>query len=171
MKPYKYKCAVCHQPQVSLDQIRAVCPDCVTTGSRRLTNHQYLTWLRLAYARIGGGSLPLVFFDCTEEGNKELYCSWGMCNDDLAAWPWPDTWYNPEHTGFYGPLDKPQVKHISRKQSQLCPFDNPDTGLGYGCFRRCRIFNGEAIIKQYALKLILVLQEEYEGEKEVVDGH
>jgi len=149
-----------------------------------LTADQYQTWLKLAYARIEGG-LPLVFFDCREVGNHELYCNWGMCNDDLAAWPWKDTWYNPEHTVpkdtwhnsectvLTGPPDRLQVRHVSRDRDHLCPFDSPDKGYaGYGCFYRCRIFSRSAAAArpthQDALKLIRALQTKV-GEQEDLD--
>lgn len=162
MQPYKYECAVCHQSRISHTQVRTVCHECVTTGSRTLTDDQYQVWLRLAYARIGGG-LPLVFFDCTEEGNKELYCSWGMCNDDLSAWPWKDTWYNPKHTVPRGSPGKQEVHHVSCGPKHRCPFDDQDVGYaGYGCFHRCKIFGFSIATRptqQDALKLILELQE------------
>lgn len=162
MKPYKYECVVCHQSQISYTQVRAVCPECVTTGSRSLTDGQYQAWLKLAYARIDGG-LPLVFFDFTGEGDKELYCSWGMCNNDLSAWPWKDTWYNPEHTSPRGSLGKQKVHYVSRSSGHRCPFDNQNVGYaGYGCFYRCKIFGFSIATRptqQDALKLILELQE------------
>ncbi len=166
MKPYEYVCSVCHQSQISHTQVRAVCHECVTIGSRTLTDGQYQAWLRLAYARIGGG-LPLVFYESFAEGDGDLYSNWGLCNDDLSSWPWKDTWYNPDHTVPGGPPDKQRVHHVSHGPKHRCPFDDQDVGhAGYGCFYRCKIFGFSIAThptREDALKLIFELQEIDDG--------
>lgn len=140
--PYSYTCKRCGVPHTS-EQVWAICPDCVKIGGRRLTDEQYVEWLKLARSRIDGG-LPLVFWDDETEGAKETYCSWGMCNSDLNAWPWQDTWKHPRCTKPTGPVGKKQVDHIRRLPHQWCPFDrgaeNNEGQADMGCFYRCSIF-------------------------------
>lgn len=150
---YKYTCRRCLTPQVDESgQIRAICPDCVRIGARRLTDEQYIQWLELQAARIDGG-LPLIFWDDTTEGAKELYCSWGMCNEDAAAWPWIDTWKHPRYTKPTRLSGKKTVEHVRRSSAHWCPFDRagfPDTMIqegraDSGCFRRCVIFRAGGV--------------------------
>jgi len=142
-KPHEYTCMRCKQPKVSHTGVRGQCPDCVKMSMRRLTDEQYLQWLALASARIEGG-LPLQFWDDTTPGDKDTYCSWGMCNDDLNAWPWQDTWDHPKYTKPTGDPGKKQVQHVSRGPAHWCPFDRgAEENKGEadsGCFYRCAIF-------------------------------
>lgn len=153
MNEYEYICLRCQTTQADVSgQIRAICPDCVQIGSRRLTDEQYIQWLELQASRIDGG-LPLIFWDDTTGGAKELYCSWGMCNDDLNAWPWADTWQHPRYTRPTGPVGKKTVEHVRRAPAHWCPFDRagfPDALVqegraDSGCFRRCTIFQAGGV--------------------------
>lgn len=150
---YEYTCRRCKTAQVDESgQIRAICHDCVRIGTRRLTDEQYIQWLELQAARIDGG-LPLIFWDDETEGAKELYCSWGMCNDDAAAWPRADTWQHPRHTRPTRPAGKKTVEHVRGTPAHWCPFDRagfPDTTIqegraDSGCFQRCAIFQAGGV--------------------------
>ncbi len=144
-KSYEYECSCCGQPQTEMSgQVRAVCSECVHIRTRRLNDKQYVKWLELQASRIDGG-LPLIFWDDTTEGAKATYCSWGMCNDDLGAWPWIDTWKHPKYTKPIGEASKKTISHIGPDDEHWCPFDQPDlrdehSYASFGCFRRCAIF-------------------------------
>lgn len=147
----KYTCIACGFEKEDYGKyFRVVCPSCVELASRKMTNEQYKTWLILNRSRIWAG-LKFVAWDDTTIGDKDTYASWGMCSDNIEAYPTPDYWE-------YGELTRPntwdpnRIRVIERGKKHFCPFDrrltnegdpqfvkyNPNAGSG--CFHECLIF-------------------------------
>ena len=142
-----YICDICKIEYPDSKEFRIVCPSCVALAMRKMTNEQYHAWLIHNRSRIWQG-LPLEAWDDETIGNKDMYVSWGMCSDDMAAYPDPETW-------AYGPITKPnhldptRIRVIDRGKDHHCPFDRrlvgdfKNTNEYNGCFWSCRIFEKE----------------------------
>lgn len=100
-----------------------------------MSNERYLAALYRQRDRIIAGE-PFVAWDDDTPGNKDTHASWGLCNNDAAAWPdaedhlWPDQF---ENNGRVAPK--------YRGQHQPCPIQTK--GGATGCFYRCRIFKSQ----------------------------
>lgn len=104
-----------------------------------LTAERYLLALRRQRDRIMAG-LRLRMVDDTSIGNKHTETSWGLCTTD---WPAEDLFHK----------NAPFLGSKYRQAGQKCPFD---TGVGrdvYGCFYRCRIFQGPRPTQAEAVEL------------------
>lgn len=98
--------------------------------------------LRRMRARIAEGN-PFEADDCTAPGQKDTFCTWGMCSNEREQWPDKDDHIWPvlfEREGRVAPRRTPE--------DGTCPFDKRGeverqrSGYRYGCFFHCMIFKG-----------------------------
>lgn len=115
-----------------------------------LTDVQYAESLQRFRDAIANGAI-LKFFDCTDIGNKDTQCSWGLCSRKKAMWPdkathkWPDDPRDEGKDDIYG------IKYL--ENHQLCPMDKREQYDGRGCFYSCRVFQGPRPSREEALRL------------------
>jgi len=148
---YQYNCIICNTSNNS-DRIRAVCENCINIGQRKMTGEQYFRWLFFNKNRIEN-NLSLVFWDDNTVGNKDMYCSWGMCSNDVASYPDVDYW---KHLGLTKIYDKTRIDIIDKKKHHVCPFDSrlgTSENMDNGCFYTCKIFNNKIKTKDEAIEL------------------
>lgn len=98
----------------------------------------------------------LMFDDCQLTGNKNTYCTWGLCCQDIAVFPERKDWIWPNKQLT---SDKVEPLHFSdelNETDQTCPLerDRSDKDRYAGCFYRCRVFQGEDMDRKKALNLI-----------------
>lgn len=114
---------------------------------------------------------PLIFDDCELTGNKNTYCSWGLCCEDIAVYPERKDWIWPNKqltSDKVDPLPFHNLPSLYMEDvkgiGQACPFEwnNTETDRLSGCFYRCRIFQEESINRKKALNLVNSLIDKWE---------
>lgn len=122
------------------------------TFSIYLPQERYVAALERQRSRIEAG-LELAGDDDTTPGCKSTECTWGLCSDEIEAWPdakdhlWPDDF-----------IKYSRVAPLYREKNQLCPLDRRPAGNTdmNGCFYTCMFFKpkkGESLAKEHVLKL------------------
>jgi hypothetical protein len=109
-----------------------------------------LPWPRYQVAlarlrRLIAEGLPLVYEDSTTLGDKYTHCAWGLCSDDVAAWPDAEDHVWPEQF-----LSRQRVAPKHRHGRQRCPWDQrpggqDECGMQIGCFYHCRVFQQQPV--------------------------
>lgn len=101
-----------------------------------LPQERYIAVLNRQRDRIAKG-IPLVLDDSDEIGNKHTSATWGLCSEEVEAWPdaedhlWPDDFNKHK-----------RVAPKYQRENQMCPFDAREKPTGNGCFYTCRLFRG-----------------------------
>jgi hypothetical protein len=117
--------------------------------SRELTAEQYKEAL-LRYREYIANGGELSFFDCTDIGDKDTQCTWGLCDRRPEMWPDPQLHIWPLDFKEHG---RSAPRH--RSTGMHCPMDkdqSPESET-YGCFYRCRVFQGPRPDRAEALRL------------------
>lgn len=151
------KCASCGAKyEQKSDDFGVLCPKCKSRPIR-MTFSRYVIALRRLHRRIKDG-LELVFWDDTTIGNKDTYCSWGLCCSDKEMWPDACDHLWPHEFTEHG-----RVAPLYHGNKQWCPFDKriDDRGkqaeYSWGCFWRCVFFQSpraEIPTRQQALEIV-----------------
>ena len=104
-----------------------------------LPQPRYIAALNRQLARIELG-IPIQADDCTVPGMKSTSCSWGLCSDEVAAWPDAEDHLWPDQFKSQG-----RVAPLYRGVSQKCPLDRraTDEKDPNGCFYTCRVFSAK----------------------------
>jgi len=121
-----------------------------------LPHHRLVAALKRFKNKIESG-VPLSYFDDNTIGNKDMGCTWGLCNDTVEDWPDIE-----DHTFPLSFADNERSSALHHGHL-TCPFDHPwpqdhkrkhSNVKGNGCFHRCLIFQRrEQMTRERALQL------------------
>lgn len=136
-------CIVCGAEYEPGEGFPLSCPTCLSDKrSLELPDDRYVAALEQLRRLVSGG-LELRYYDCDAIGQKETWCTWGLCNNTKEMWPCKE-----DHLWPYSFETEGRVAPLYRKQGQLCPLEVPpdspriveDWQRTSGCFYRCRVF-------------------------------
>lgn len=133
---------------------QGACPSIIINNQRELTIEQYQLVLQRLHDIVESGQ-KLVLDDSDEIGAKHTHCSWGLCTDNREVYDNPRMHTFPADFIKYG-----RMSPLTPPDGYPCPFDDrarkhprDDPAKSWGCFYRCRIFQGR-VSREEALELI-----------------
>lgn len=125
----------------------------MTAENLYLSTEQYLSALKKLRDKIANGE-ELVDVDDDFPGNKDSWCSWGLCTNNPEVFPDPQSHLWPEE---FAKQQRFAPKY--RGPNQWCPLDSrirdgkphgEAESPGSGCFYRCMVFSPKGWTSQTA---------------------
>ena len=116
----------------------------MTAENLYLSTEQYLSALKKLRDKIANGE-ELVDVDDDFPGNKDSWCSWGLCTNNPEVFPDPQSHLWPEEF-----IEQQRFAPKYRGPNQWCPLDSrirdgkphgEAESPGSGCFYRCMVFS------------------------------